>query len=254
MKPYYEDDHATIYHGDCRELLPNLDFTFAFTSPPYNMHLRVNRTGDGFISRGGAESSGIISKKYETYSDDLPMVEYYDFCDQVIGELLKKTRLLFWNVQLLTGNKRALMWLQGKYALNMKEIMIWDKQRVAPSANPHIMNSRYEFIWIFAPEKTAIRRTFDGFTRTHAGLDNIISISPMGKSIAGHGAIMPVQLPTQMLHHFTIDSDVIIDPFMGSGTTLRAAKDLNRRSIGIEIDEQYCEIAARRLAQEVLPL
>ena len=254
MTPYYEDDHATIYHGDCRELLPNLDFTFAFTSPPYNMHLRVNRTGDGFISRGGAESSGIISKKYETYSDDLPMVEYYDFCDQVIGELLKKTRLLFWNVQLLTGNKRALMWLQGKYALHMKEIMIWDKQRVAPSANPHIMNSRYEFIWRLSPEKTAIRRTFDGFTRTHAGLDNIISILPMGKSIAGHGATMPVQLPTQLLHHFTIDDDVIIDPFMGSGTTLRAAKDLNRRSIGIEIDEQYCEIAARRLAQEVLPL
>ena len=253
-EPYYQDDHATIYHADCREIIPDLDFTFAFTSPPYNMHLRVNHKRNGFVSRGTATSSGVISKKYDAYTDDLPMGDYFDLCDEIMGKILEKARLVFWNVQMVTGNKRALMWLMGKYAENMKEIIIWDKQLVAPSANPHVMNSRYEFILILSPERDAFTRSFDGFTRKEAGYDNVISLSTMGKSIKEHGATMPVQLPHNIFTHFATENDVILDPFMGSGTTLRAAKNMNMKSIGVEIDEQYCEIAAKRLAQEALAL
>lgn len=255
MKPYYEDNHTTIYHADCREILKDLNYNYAFTSPPYNMHLRVNAKKDGYVSRGaGPRTIGKFSQKYENYTDDLPIDEYYTMCKTVIDELLKKSRLLFWNIQLVTGNKPAIMRLMGNYEQNIKEIIIWDKQRVAPSSNAHIMNSRYEFIWILAPKKDCFTRTFEGFTRKYAGFDNLISISPMGKSISEHGATMPIALPQTIFKHFANKKDVIVDPFMGAGTTLRAAKNLNIKSIGIEIDEKYCELAAKRMAQEVLPL
>ena len=69
-----------------------------------------------------------------------------------------------------------------------------------------------------------------------------------------HPTQKPVGLMAWCIEKYTKPGDTILDLFMGSGTTLRAAKDLGRKAIGIEIEEHYCEMAAKRLAQEVLPL
>ena len=286
----YQDNHASIYQGDCRRLLQQLDFTVAITSPPYNMHLRVNNKRDGYTSRGTAPSSANVSSKYvdyekqldsrpggpntsalQGYTDDLPMDDYFDMCRDVIDLLLEKSRLVFWNVQMVTGNKPALMRLMGHYSSNIKEIIIWDKISTPPAMQQivdgehkvTIMKSRYEFVFVLAKQETAITRSFQPFNMSGeeaaSGIDNIWGIYSHGekkKVSKGHniGAVMPIELPMRIMKYFCTPDDIIVDPFMGSGTTLRAAKDLNMKSIGIELSSDLCNFAAKRLAQEVLPL
>lgn len=82
------------------------------------------------------------------------------------------------------------------------------------------------------------------FTRTN----------PPNRKGNDHPCPKPDDVMTAVILRTTSESDVVIDPFMGSGTTLRAAKDLGRKAIGIDLEERYCEIAAKRMEQEVLPL
>jgi len=67
-----------------------------------------------------------------------------------------------------------------------------------------------------------------------------------------HPCPKPVGLFIRLIKAFAQNDEIVVDPFCGSGVTLRAAKEMNQRAIGIEIEERYCEIAAKRLSQEVL--
>lgn len=77
---------------------------------------------------------------------------------------------------------------------------------------------------------------------------------PSTDAVTGHPAVYPLELAAWMINLVCASGARVLDPFMGSGTTLRAAKDLGRKAIGIEVEERYCEIAARRLSQEVFDL
>jgi site-specific DNA-methyltransferase (adenine-specific) len=121
--------------------------------------------------------------------------------------------------------------------------LVWDK-RVDARADA-MLGSPIELAW------TSRRSGFDWICRLqHGGVVN----ADRKESVARfHPTQKPVDLMAWTLSKYP-EASIILDPFMGSGTTLRAAKDLGRKAIGIEIEEKYCEIAVKRLAQEVLPL
>ena len=120
---------------------------------------------------------------------------------------------------------------------------VWEKSNPSPMNGRHLWLSSVEFC-IFGKKQGAY---FGAFCQ-----------SPVFRDAVQRAQVHPTQKPVPLFKRLISASsrsgETVLDPFMGSGTTLRAAKDLGRKAIGIEIEEQYCEIAVERLRQEVLPL
>lgn len=204
MKPYYEHGGITIYHGDCREILPSLWFgvDLVLTDPPY---------GHGDRWSGGTWASNPI---YElAFKWDAAPVDQTTM-QMVIGAAPK-----------------AIVWGGNYYALPP---------------------SRCWLAW----EKASKMATMADFELAWTNLDRPAKMLREQRNPDGKRA-HPTQKPLSVMRwclSFVPDASRVLDPFVGSGTTLRAAKDAGLSAIGIEIEERYCEIAAKRLEQEVLPL
>lgn len=213
MKPYYEHGGITIYHGDCRDVLPALAVGRAdlvLMDPPYGIR---HRSGHG-ASWQDTEIAG----------DDSTALR-----DWAIATLAGRPMYVFgtWKVVKPTGTRQTLIWDKGP-AFGMGDLSFpW--------------KSSFEEIYVLG----------DGFKgrRDEAILRGHIVVSWESK-----GRRHPHQKPVSLMKYLIskTDAKVILDPFMGSGTTLRAAKDCGISAIGIELEERYCEIAARRLDQGVL--
>lgn len=240
--------NAELYCGDNREVLP-LEADMVFTSPPYNMNLRI-RNG-AYCSRQIVEE---FSTKYENYHDNLSLDEYEKMNDEVLTQCLKTVPLVFYNVQFLTGNKRPLFRLIGKYADQLKEVIIWDKTVAQPAMADRVLNSRWESILVFDRDNSISRQFPVEFKR--GTIDNIWQIPRSASVDSGHGATFPVALPSKAIASFTENQSTILDPFMGTGTTGVACMNLDRKFIGIEIDPKYFDIACKRIesAQQQLKL
>lgn len=232
--------------GDCLTAIRSMKDDSAdltITSPPYNMNLRI-RNGQ-YTSRQIVKE---LSTKYEGYDDNLPMNTYYEFNRDVITELLRVSPLVFYNVQFLTGNKVALFKLMGHFSEQLKEVIVWDKINAQPAIGKGIMNSRYEVILVF-DKHNAISRFFDQAQFERGTLENLWQIKRGKKVDASHGAVFPEELVEKIITNFSRKGDVILDPFLGTGTTAVVAKRMGRKYIGIELLESYMKIAKRRMKQ-----
>lgn len=140
-------------------ILKNRRVDCIITSPPYNMNLRIMK--GKYISRCNNKNHKTeFSTKYENYNDDLSMEDYFNFQKEFIEKVLKVSDLIFYNIQMITGNKIALFQLMGYFADKIKEIIIWDKGYSQPAMQVGMLNSQFEFIIVFDNNKP-YNRAFD---------------------------------------------------------------------------------------------
>ena len=230
--------------GDCLERMKEIEsgsVNMVLTSPPYNMNLRI-RNGK-YCSRQIVKE---LTTKYESFDDNLPMDDYFYFNKKVIDECLRVSDLVFYNIQFLTGNKPALFRLLGEFHNKVKEFIIWDKINAQPAIGKNVLNSQFEVLIVLQNSKPESRAFSTGqFDR--GTLSNVWNIKRGKKFSKNHGATFPIELAEKVIYNFSCIDDTVLDPFLGVGTTGVAAKRLNRKFIGIELDQDYFNIAKKRI-------
>jgi site-specific DNA-methyltransferase (adenine-specific)/modification methylase len=233
-----------IYHENCLDTLkrmPNKFVDLVVTSPPYNMRTRI-RNGV-YTTR---EKSEHFSKKYKHFSDDLPIDEFYSFHTEVLNELLRVSKIICYNFQIVTGSKEAFFKIIGNFNRDIKDIIIWDKGNGQPAMHGMVLNSCYEMILIFEDDKRA-GRAIQNAKFNRGEMNNILRIGRGEKVFDGHSAVFPEMLAGQLIKAFSEEGNLIYDPFIGSGTTGIVAQKLNRNYIGSEITEEYYNMAKQRI-------
>jgi site-specific DNA-methyltransferase (adenine-specific) len=216
MQPYYQDDLVTIYHGDCREWMPEADVIV--TDPPY---------GIGWTGTTDSKRHAVVRRAFAIAGDDEPF-------DPAMILALGKPTVLFGANHYASRLPDSPSWL------------VWDKRPTGQVDS----YSDGEMAWSNLGGPLRIHRQL-WVGGGSLGQENGIAAG-QGRPVGLHPTQKPLSLMRWVIGR--CPEGTILDPFMGSGSTLVAAKSLNRRAIGIEIEERYCEIAAQRCSQEVLGL
>jgi len=223
MKPYYEHGGVTIYHGDCREILPQLDpVDLVLTDPPYD-----EKTHRG-ARYGFRETSSRIPFEPLDIGEIVPL----------LLNCALRWVVAFCSLEMIGGYCQASegCWVRAGF---------WRRTNGVPQFTGDRPGQPGEGLAIMHSKKT--KKYWNNHGR-HAFWEYPIARGGQ------HPTTKPISLMLDLVQCFSDEKETILDPFLGSGTTLVAAKNLGRCGIGIEIEEKYCEIAAKRLAQEVLPL
>lgn len=250
MIPYYEDELVTLYHGDCADVIPKLSgIDLVFTSPPYNLgaaptgdfghgrsfHGRTSKWRGADIDRSGV--------RYDAHKDALPPAEYATWQRGVLAALyvaLSETGAIYYNHRPRVQAETLWTPLELNPGLPIRQIVIWAR---AGGINFVPTNYCPTHEWIVVFGKPAFRLK----SAAASGLGDVWYVP---QEPSEHPAPFPLGLPARAIESVAPRS--VLDPFCGSGTTLRAAKDAGVRAIGIESSERYCEMAVRRLGQESL--
>jgi site-specific DNA-methyltransferase (adenine-specific) len=228
LKPYYEDEAVTIYHGDCKAILPQLpdkSVDLVLTDPPYDIPTKSCGFDGGrrFLTRLHQESltSSFDIGLLDLLANKLKILNIVCFCNKAQFRLYVN-------------------WIES-HGYSFMPIS-WHKTGAIPFKHHYTPDTEYAFhIWQNLPIRWAsYKKSWFITPINHTGFD--------------HPTVKPESMVSRLLLNTTDQGQLILDPFLGSGTTAFCAKKLGRRCIGIEIEEKYCEMAAKRCSQGVLDL
>ena len=183
--------------------MPDGSVDAVVTSPPYNFCLRVN--GDKYMKRSKNERNGYspipINKYTNGLSDALNMDEYFKWQCDCIDEMLRVTKdVVIYNIQVITGNKTAVFQILGKYAEQIRDVLVWDKLTAEPAMHDGVLNSEFELIVVF-DHGDCKGRQFRTANWERGTLSNILRIGKNREN--DHRAAFPLLLPRHLIHYFT---------------------------------------------------
>ena len=256
MKPYYEHAGITIYHGDCVGLLGGITVDCIIADPPFN-----------------------AGKDYGRHTNDTQAEEAYKWwlgtrlgrCAQALRNggamwVMNSTDNLAMTINICQSEgldlQNVVAWVYGnptpaadRFPKTWRPIMFFRRPGGSVTWHTEADRLRRDTIYCNTARMNGKRQVSDLWPDIPKLVGGYLSQPELVKDAAGffaHLAQMPEALAERPILLTTNPGDLVLDPFAGSGTTLVAAKRLGRRAIGVEIEERYCEIAAERLAQEVL--
>jgi site-specific DNA-methyltransferase (adenine-specific) len=248
MKPYYEDEAVTLYHGDALEVMADelsAGVDHIITDPPYSEHVHGAARSSRMVSandRGGKYGADVRRNVDLGFAHLDPDVR--ESCARLFASLVRRWVLVF------SDTESSHLWREDLtlYSLDYVRTGAWIKIGCTPQFSGDRPATGFESVTIAHQPG---RKRWNGGGK-HAVWSHPIVLDRGRNGARLHTTQKPLGLMGELVGLFTDEGETILDPFAGSGTTLVAAKQAGRRAIGVEAQERYCEVIAKRLAQGVL--
>jgi DNA methylase len=233
VTPYFDEGGITIYHGDCREILPTLGtFDLTLTDPPYGTGGKPHNGAGRSVQRRAWASSGAPKLLPERAARD-PRT----------ATIVQGDDLAFDPAPLLRLAPAAVLWGAHWYADKLPPSPMWLAWDRKCGRAPKTTTTDVELAWVYGHRFRTVRL----FRHMWAGLQR--------DSETGQRSLHPTQKPVPLMAwclSFFPEARTVVDPYMGSGPVAKACADAGLRYVGIELVEEYCERAVARLAQRTL--
>lgn len=223
------------------KLMAGAKADMTFTSPPYNAGISAKLRGNTSVD------DNFYGDGYDDNKDQFDWLKFVTKCTNIS---LDYSRYVFWNIQFLAGNKNALPVYWNSFSKQICDVAIWDKGHAAPQQAARVLNSVFEFIFIFTSDENPTRsiRISPEF---RGNVDNIFRIPPQRNNEFAnvHAATFPVIFPETFITKFCPKKGSVIDLFGGTGSTLIACEKTDRTCFMMELDPHYCAVILRRWAE-----